>query len=115
MSKWVEGEQLAKRLHKNCGIPRKNILPATQARHTTTTFRNSAHILRQLHAPKNKPMLVVTDELQMKHITNEPNSRTEKDQGCNLGRIGLKRDRTTIEYLPSEKVELSDPRNPMDL
>lgn len=114
LSHYVEAQEMAEWLVKNFDIPQHRIIQETQARHTTTNLRNTARIMNKLGAPANKPILVVTDEVQGTYILDELNERAEKELGYSLGKLGPKRDHYGIEYRPADKTAFIDPRDPMD-
>lgn len=114
LTKYVEAEEMSSWLVHNLGFPEHKVIQETQARHTTTNLRNAARIVHKLDAPKGKPILVVTDEIQSAYITQELNPRSVKELGYELGQLGPRKNQYEVEYHPSNLTNIVDPHDPMD-
>ena len=59
-------------------------------------------------------VLVVSDADQIDTISTTLNARSMNELGYTLGEIGPRTSRWTVEWLPSSKCQIRDPRNPID-
>ena len=121
---YTESEQLRLWLKQQYHLDDEYIVMESHSRHTTTNLRNSARTLHALGAPKDKPILVVTNSDQYEYIlqvgTHYKFSSTllyasQRDLGYYIGHIKPVDDKFLVEYRPNwEKIFLVDPMDPMD-
>jgi len=97
-------------------LPASMILVEPFARHTTTNLRNAARQVFEYGLPADRPMLVVSDEVQTDYIQGSIfEARMKAELGYLPVSIGRRIAPTQIEALPSRRslfVDASDPLDP---
>jgi hypothetical protein len=67
---FCEAVEMKRYLIDSLHIPEAAIIADPYARHTTTNLRNAARFVYWMQLPASKPMLIVTDNKQVRHILN---------------------------------------------
>lgn len=101
---FCEAVEMRRYLREIYGIPADAILIEPQARHTTTNIRNAARQVFDYGLPGDKPMLIVSDPIQIDHIADAAFIRRNQDElGYQPATLGNRLSPVRLEAIPSRQ------------
>jgi len=112
---YCEALEMKRYLMEIYAIPATAILLEPYARHTTTNLRNASREVFDYGLPSDKPMLVVSDEVQSNYIESATFlDRTRKELGYLPVTLGKRLSPTELEAMPSARSLYVDAGDPLD-
>ncbi|KAF5350727.1 hypothetical protein D9757_012584 [Collybiopsis confluens] len=115
LTEFNEAYKMKSWLVEQHGISPDRVILEPYARHTTTNFRNAGRVLNTIGAPREKPVLTVTDGQQIEYIESDLFRRNEREELTHgVGKIGPRRGDFAIDFVPLPLCAIVDPMDPMD-
>ncbi len=112
---YCEALEMKRYLMQVYGIPEDAILIDPYARHTTTNLRNVSRELLSHAFPIDRPMLIVSDALQVRYVESSSFAqRNQQELGYQPVHLAKQVSQTSIEALPSRQSLLRDASDPLD-
>jgi hypothetical protein len=112
---YCEALEMKRYLLEVYGLPESAVLIEPYARHTTTNLRNASRLVIEHAFPLDRPILVVSDPIQMAYIESAVFSRRNlAELGYAPMRLGKKISPTAIEATPLKQALLRDAADPLD-
>jgi len=115
-TRFCEAIEMRRHLREVFDVPEDAILIDPQARHTTTNIRNAAREIFDYRLPPQKPMLIVSDPLQIDYIQGGTFYwRNLNELGYQPATLGQRLSPTRIEAVPSSRSQYRDAaEDPLD-
>ncbi len=114
-TRFSEAIEMKRALLEDYHVPESAILVDPHARHTTTNLRNAAREIYRYDIPMTKPVLVVSDQGQIRSIASESFAdRCLKELGYLPYRLVNQLSETDLVILPRIESLQVDPMDPLD-
>lgn len=110
---YSEAVEMRRYLMDSLGIDSAFIIIEPHARHTTTNARNATRLIYRLNMPDDKPVLVVSDEAQIKMFDNLPD-RCIRELGYVPYQQAQKINSNQVLFYPVKKAFQINTADPLD-